>query len=132
MLDLQPFVLALHLAQRLQLGCHGFVYFNTLAHDRSLAGQFAPTRQHEGVNVKRLGHIAYRHAGKLAQRTAVALNAGLYRYVVRGPGVGMGNLLSVRSGCPLNRRNYQGRLERIVSLCTRHLLPASRSITAFL
>src|SRR3546814_9074864 len=39
----------------------------TFGHDLSLARQPAPTRQHEGVDVKRLGNLADRHTRQLAQ-----------------------------------------------------------------
>lgn len=60
-------MLLLQLAQRLQLRSYLFVHFHTLGHDQPLARLLAPTRQHEGMDVKRLGDLLHADAGKLAQ-----------------------------------------------------------------
>ncbi len=107
MLDLEPLILALHLAQRLEFGRHGLVYIDTLGHDPSLACEPAPTRQHEGMDVKRGGHIGYCHAWKLAQANRSGLEG--IAIAIDRPGTWFWHrkaLLIVRSECPLNRRNY--------------------------
>ena len=67
MLDLQLLVLPLDLTQRLQLGGYRRTHLRTLGHNDPLPRESSPTRQHEGVDVKRLGDIADPYAGPLAQ-----------------------------------------------------------------
>jgi hypothetical protein len=74
MLDLQPLIGLLHPAQFLELRRHFFIDRHTLGHDQTLARLFAPTRQHERMDVKRGGNITHRHARHWLKRTAVALN----------------------------------------------------------
>ena len=67
MLELELLVRLLHPTQLLELGQYLLIYRRPFCHDHSLACLFAPTRQHEGMDVKRLGHVLYGNAGHLAQ-----------------------------------------------------------------
>src|SRR5678815_2548599 len=67
MLNLQALVVAPELAQLLQLRRRRLVHLYTLRHDLALARLLAPTRQHEGMNVKRLRDLLHTHPAQLAQ-----------------------------------------------------------------
>jgi hypothetical protein len=67
MLDLQLLVSLLHPTQLLELGGDFFIDGYTFGHDQSLTRLFAPTRQHERMDVKLPGNIAHRDVGQLAQ-----------------------------------------------------------------
>src|SRR5690242_5460421 len=107
MLDLQLLVGLLHPTQLLQLGRDSRIDIHTLDHDRALARLFAPTRQHEGMDVKRGGDILHLDARELTE----AYGSGLELLAVASgrsrTWLGHGALLKVRSGCPLNRGNYR-------------------------
>lgn len=81
MLNLELLVLPLDLAQRLQLGGNDRVHIYALGHDDPLSREFSPTRQHERMDVKRLGDIAAQDVGLLVQSNRgglefVAVTAG--------------------------------------------------------
>ena len=88
MLHLQAFVRLLHLTQLLELRRYFFIDCYTLGHDHTLARLFAPTRQHEWMDVKRVGNVTHRDAGQLAQTDGCRLE--LLRVFVSGAGPGLG------------------------------------------
>src|SRR5690348_4697205 len=116
MLELQPLVVLLDLAQGLELGGNRRIHVDTLRHDLSFACQLSPTRQHERVDVKRLGHIADRDARQLAQAHCGGLEG--IAVLVRRSRTRLWHLDTpeVRSGCPLNRRNYHFGLNALLGV----------------
>lgn len=108
MLELELLVGLLDPAKLLELGLDLFVHRHTFGHDRPLARLFTPTRQHEGVDVKRLGDVAYGHARELAQADGRGLEMIAVAIGRSGTwGRHLETLLIVRSGWSLKRRNYR-------------------------
>ena len=89
MLELQPLVFLLQLAQLFELRQHLFVHFNTFGHDQSLSRLFAPTRQHERVDVKRPRDITHFNARKPAEANGCRLEVIAVLVRRLGPGLGI-------------------------------------------
>src|SRR5690554_2426967 len=106
MFELQPLVLLLELAKLLEFGGNCRIYVHTLGHDRALARKLAPTRQHERVDVKRLGDIANRDPGKVAQANGGCFELGAVSVCGSGAWLWHLDTPEVRSGCLLNRRRF--------------------------
>src|ERR1700687_5613737 len=106
--------------QLLELRRNFLVDLYILGHDRSLACLLAPTRQHEGMDVKRFGDILNAHARQLAEPDGAALAP--LAITVRRPRSWSSHLtlLIVRSGCPPNRRNYRARSNRLLDRAVNH------------
>ena len=65
-------------------------HHHTFGHDRALARLFAPTRQHEGVDVKRMGNILHGDARHLAQADGGGFELRAVARGGAGARVGMG------------------------------------------
>src|SRR5690606_30795747 len=115
MLELQALVVLLDLAQGLELARHRRIHVHTPGHDLSLARQLAPTRQHERVDVKRLGNVADRHARQLAQADRGGLELGAVAVGRSGSWLWHWDTPEVSSGCPLNRRKFHFGLSALLA-----------------
>jgi hypothetical protein len=67
MFDLQLLVSLLHATKFFELCGNLFIDSYTFSHDHTLARLFAPTRQHERMDVKRLSNVTHRDTRQLAQ-----------------------------------------------------------------
>src|SRR5690554_443656 len=114
MFELQPLILLLELAKLLEFGGNCRIYVHTLGHDRALARKLAPTRQHERVDVKRLGDIANRDPGKVAQANGGCFELGAVSVCGSGAWLWHLDTPEVRSGCLLNRRRFRFALNELL------------------